>query len=463
MLARIPGLRVPSRTSSFSYKGRSVDLRQIARDLDVGAVLEGSIRSAGDRIRVTAQLIDARNGFHLWSQQYDRAFGDLFSLQDELARAIVETLRSSLKAPVNDVTPRPPPSRNLEAYHLYLQAQAVQTLGPNDSNLPRALDLYQRALRLDPLFAQAHNAIASVRAIAITVDVALPGSLAETENEILRGLALDPSLGSTHAALGVIYSAQGRWVDAEERFRQGFACDSNDPTTQQGYGMNLLGTVGSLARYVEASLNAQRLAPVWIASLLNLAVAYTLVNQDKAARRYVDLCLELGFPPAAGPIVDVKAQLAVREGRFDEAAELMTSALAPDVPAATASEAMGLVHRALAAPAHRAAAVAALERLQTSLIAGQQIQFLKRRLLLWYAQLGELDRAFALMTQLLDYFGGSGTIGTAWALLWMHEMLPFRRDPRFQLLCRRLGLFEYWNAYGPPDNCQLRAGQLICE
>jgi TolB-like protein len=463
MLARIPGLRVPSRTSSFSYKGRSVDLRQIARDLDVSAVLEGSIRSAGDRIRVTAQLIDARNGFHLWSQQYDRAFGDLFSLQDELARAIVETLRSSLQAPVNDVKPRPPPSRNLEAYHLYLQAQAIQNLGPNDSNLPRALDLYQRAIRLDPLFAQAHNAIASVRAIAITVDVALPGSLAETENEILRGLALDPSLGSTHAALGVIYSAQGRWVDAEERFRQGFACDNNDPTTQQAYGMNLLGTVGSLARYVDASLTAQRLAPVWLASLLNLAVAYTLVNQDETARRHVELCLDLGFFPAAGPIVDVKAQLAVRGGRFDEAAELMTSALALAFPAATASESMGLVHRALAAPAHRAAAVAALEMLQSSMIGGQQTQFLKRRLLLWYVQLGELDRAFALMTELLDYFGRSGTIGTAWALLWMREMLPFRRDPRFQLLCRRMGLFEYWNAYGPPDNCQLRAGQLVCE
>ena len=463
MLARIPGLRVPSRTSSFSYKGRSVDVRQIARDLEVSAVLEGSVRSAGDRIRVTAQLIDARNGFHLWSQQYDRDFGDLFQLQDELARAILDTLRSNLKAPVSDVAARPPPTRNLEAYHLYLQALALQTRQPGVQTIPRALDMLQRATRLDPQFAQAYNAIASLHAVAITLDVALPGSLAKTETEILRGLALDPSLGSTHAALGVIYAAQGRWVSAEERFRQGFACESTDPTTQQAYGMNVLGTTGSVLRYVEVSLTAHRLAPVWVVSPLNLAVAYALTGDNRAASQYANLCLDFGVPASVGPLLDVLVQLAVREGRHDKAAELAASGLSPQMAAGSGPETMRLVYRALRERADADRAIDALDRLLASVPDGQDTHLLRRRFLLWYVQLGALDQAFAILTQSLDHFARGGTIGAAWGFFWMSELLPFRRDPRFQLICRRMGLFEYWNAYGPPDNCQLRAGQLICD
>ena len=96
LLARVPGLKVPARTSSFAYKGRNVDIRQIARDLEVGAVLEGSVRSAGERIRVTAQLVDAQTGYHIWSETYDRNFGDLFQLQDELAGAVVQALKLTL-------------------------------------------------------------------------------------------------------------------------------------------------------------------------------------------------------------------------------------------------------------------------------------------------------------------------------------------------------------------------------
>jgi TolB-like protein len=114
-LARLPGLRVPARTSSFAYKGRNIDVRQIARDLQVAAVLEGSVRSAGERIRVTAQLIDAESGYHLWSQNYDRKFDDLFALQDALATEIVRTLRSSLRGDLSGALPHAPPTHDIEA------------------------------------------------------------------------------------------------------------------------------------------------------------------------------------------------------------------------------------------------------------------------------------------------------------------------------------------------------------
>src|SRR5499427_2908899 len=116
ILARVPGLKVPSRTSSFAYKGRNVDVRKIAQDLDVGVVLEGSVRSAGERIRVTAQLIDGASGFHLWSQNYDRQFGDVFELQDELARAIMTALRLALEGPISTRAQilHEPPTRDVE-------------------------------------------------------------------------------------------------------------------------------------------------------------------------------------------------------------------------------------------------------------------------------------------------------------------------------------------------------------
>ncbi len=146
--ARVPGLRVAARTSVFAYKGRNADVRQIARDLGVGAVLEGSVRGAGERIRVTAQLVDGQTGYHLWSQSYDREFADLFQLQDELAAAIVPALgsRMHVSLPAGEVSGRP--TESLEAYELYLQANAIRfQLG--DENLRLAEKLYQRAIALD--------------------------------------------------------------------------------------------------------------------------------------------------------------------------------------------------------------------------------------------------------------------------------------------------------------------------
>jgi TolB-like protein/Flp pilus assembly protein TadD len=461
-LARIPGLRVPSRTSSFSYKGRSVDVRQIARDLEVGVVLEGSVRSAGERIRVTAQLIDGSNGFHLWSQQYDRDFGDLFKLQDELAHAIVATLRLTLDGEAGDGTLHAPPTRDLEAYHLYLRAMSLLTrLSPYDG-IPRVIRMLERVIERDPDFVRAHSAIASLRATAIALDVALPGSLADSEREVKRCLAMDSSVGSSHAALGIIYAAQGRWLDAQERFREALARDAADPSIQQSYGMYLLGTVGMGRAYANASLAAHRLAPALIGPVLNLAVANMLLNQTEAARRSCELAEELGIPRGAPILQDVLAQSAAREGRFEEAAELMVAGLPPDIAAGGGDETVRQHYVALRKSSAFSREIKALDGLRARPAQAQMTQFMKRRLMFWYVQLGALDQAFDVAAELLDYFAGSGSIGTAWAFLWMPEMLPFRRHPRFQLLSQRMNLFDYWQAYGPPDNCELRGGTLIC-
>ena len=147
-LAHLPGLRVPARTSSFAYKGRNIDVRQIARDLQVAAVLEGSVRSAGKRIRVTAQLIDAESGYHIWSQNYDRKFEDLFELQDALATEIVRALRSHLGSDLSGALPHVPPTRDIDAYHLYLRS--LELADNPIVNMPRAAQDLQNAHRSRP-------------------------------------------------------------------------------------------------------------------------------------------------------------------------------------------------------------------------------------------------------------------------------------------------------------------------
>jgi TolB-like protein/Tfp pilus assembly protein PilF len=462
-LARIPGLKVPSRTSSFSYKGRNMDVRQIARDLDVGVVLEGSVRSAGERIRITAQLIDGHNGFHLWSQHYDREFGDLFKLQDELASAIVETLRMTLGGHGADQSWHEPPTRDLEAYHLYLQAMAMQARMTDDSYaLPKAFELLQLAIERDPGFARAYSAIAAYRAIALALDVPIPGTLADAERDVLRGIALDPTLGSTHAALGIIYSAQGKWLSAEDRFRDAFACDEADPPSKQGYGLHLLGTLGFLQRFMEVSHEAHRLAPAWIATALNLAVSHALLDQAQPAHKYLALALGLGLPRSAPPVPDLLAQLALREGRRDEAAEIMVATLPPRLAADGGGDTVRQLYAALHRGVTGGVVVDAVDALRARALPAEMTQMMRRRLMVWYTGIGAVDQAFELINESLDLFARSGTIGTAWAYLWMREMLPFRNDARFQSLCRRMGFFDYWNKYGAPDNAELRGGVLIC-
>jgi adenylate cyclase len=270
-LARVPGLHVPSRTSSFAYKGRNVDLRQIATDLRVGAVLEGSVRSAGERIRVTAQLIDADSGYHIWAQNYDRKFEDLFELQDELAREIVRAMRASLSGDAKSALAQAPPTHDLEAYHLLLQAVAMFST----AQIERAYELVQRAVARDPQFARALAFRASLRAQAFVVDLVLPGTMADAQLEIGAALALAPEDYASFAALGVLCAAQGRWVEAQDAFRNAVARDTtNDPLLLSQLATYVTQSVGRIEQSLNQLLEVHRLAPAWIVNLLATVAAY---------------------------------------------------------------------------------------------------------------------------------------------------------------------------------------------
>jgi len=304
--------------------------------------------------------------------------------------------------------------------------------------------------------------VLALRAIATVLDVPLPGTLADTEREVLQNLAIDATPGPTHAALGVIYAAQGKWLLAQRHFQDAIAGDDSDPTTYQSYGLQLLGSTGFLRGYADAALRSHRLAPGWIVSHLNLAVANTLLGENEAAEQYVSLCMGLGISPAVPPLSDVRSQLALRAGRFEQARDIIVGGLPPQMGDSAGLEAVRRLIAALETRQGAAAAVAALDAVRVRLAADAWSQIMKRRFMLWYTELGALDQSFDVAAEALDHFSRSGTIGVAWAFLWMREMLPFRQDVRFQALCRRMKLFDFWEVNGPPDHCELSAGMLIC-
>ena len=160
-ISRFPWLSVIARNSSFTYKGKAVDVRQVARELGVRYVLEGSVRKAGNRVRITGQLIDAATGAHLWADRFDGSLDDIFELQDEVASRVVGVIEPRLRLTETDRASRKP-TENLDAYDLYLRALA-QTYKRTEEGVAESIRLARRALELDPAFAPAMARIAGSR------------------------------------------------------------------------------------------------------------------------------------------------------------------------------------------------------------------------------------------------------------------------------------------------------------
>ena len=198
-LAPLKGLRVAARTSAFSFKGKSDDLRTIGEKLNVTTVLEGSVRRAGDRVRITVQLSDVQNGYQLWSERYDRELKDIFDVQDEIAKAIAERLRVTLAGAKDDRLVEQA-TTNVEAYQLYLKGRAL--LGRRGVSIPLALDLFRKAVELDPGYSLAWAGIADAfTGLAITGSVRGSESKPQAMAAATRSIELDPGSAAGHTAL----------------------------------------------------------------------------------------------------------------------------------------------------------------------------------------------------------------------------------------------------------------------
>ena len=216
-LAQLPGLQVAGRTSSFVFKGRDEDLREIGRKLGVAYVLEGSVRRAGSRVRITAQLIRAESGFHVWSETYDRELTDIFAVQDEISGAITAALKLNLMSAGAGI-----PSATkvaVGAYDSFLKGQSLLALRGTD-HMYAAREQYQAALKIDPDYAPALVGLARAD-LLIPLYGYLSGAssrelVSEAEQALRRALVIDPNNASAHVNLGILrMSYQWRWQDAE--------------------------------------------------------------------------------------------------------------------------------------------------------------------------------------------------------------------------------------------------------
>jgi TolB-like protein/Tfp pilus assembly protein PilF len=459
-LTQVPGLKVPARTSSFAYKGRNTDIRQICRDLGVGTILEGSVRSAGNRIRITAQLINGQDGLHIWSHTYDEQFTDLFKLQDDLAKAIVQALQASMGAAVSVPATRPAPTQDVEAYNLYLQGLSVGR--GTEQGFHRALDLFGQALARDPKFARAISAMATTHTAFVVLGYPLPHALEDAEQEATRALALDPTLTQAQVVVATIQTFRGEWGKAETSFSAALVQDAADPAVHVRYGAYVLQSVGRMRQALSEVAKAYRLAPADPLTVTMLATTNSIMGLDGDALRYADLALELGGSPNVTPMPQIFVNAALRKGQYMEASDRMVGTLPANLRAAGGEAMIRAAYAALADPGKRPAAAGALQSLLQKLKPEDLAVNTRKDMIDLFTQLDALDQAFELANRSLDQFALGGTVGSAWGVLWLPEMSPFRRDPRFQAFVERLRLIDYWKQYGPPDDCDLRDGNLVC-
>jgi serine/threonine protein kinase/tetratricopeptide (TPR) repeat protein len=295
-LARLPGLRVASRTSALSYKGRSVDVRTIGRELDVAAVLEGTVQRGGDRLRLTASLIGTSDGLQLWSEVFERDATDIFSVQNEIARSVVDSLSVTLSSSQPALVPRT--TTNVEAYQLYLRGRHFWNRR-QEGGLQKAVQCFRDALELDPLYvlpyvglADAFNTFGAYE--YLPPKDAFPRVIAAAE----RALSIDPTLAEAHTALG---SARGHyfweWRLAEESFQRALALNPQYALAHAYYSLALAAT-GRHERARDAIARAQQLDPLsQIVNALVGWVAFYARRLDDAIHQYkIAIEMEPNFP-----------------------------------------------------------------------------------------------------------------------------------------------------------------------
>ena len=277
LLSKVPQLQVAARTSSFSFKGKQVEISEIARKLHVANVLEGSVRKSGDQLRITAQLVRASEGYHLWSETYDRKLDDIFKIQDEIAGEVVKQLKVRLLGVAPTVRQTDP-----KAYALYLQAvQLGRQFTPEAYTQSDAL--YRQVLEIDPRYAPAWHELARNFINKANAGL-LPNSegYARAREAEEKALSIDPNYAPAHAGLGRIAMVNNDFVSAAKHFERALALDPNDLNVL-GNSATFLRSLGRLQEALALDEAIVRRDPVNVIALNNLGVAQQCTKQFDAA------------------------------------------------------------------------------------------------------------------------------------------------------------------------------------
>jgi adenylate cyclase len=422
-LSRIPTLKVPARTSSFFFKGRNVELRDIGRMLGVWAVLEGSVRRSGDRLRITAELSDSQTGYRIWSESYDRAIADVFAVQDDITTQITTALKVRLESgpPAAGTEDRMQP----ETYQLMLRGRYYWNQRTPDG-FAKAVSAFQEVTRRDPTNARAYAGLAD--AYLSQFDYGLlswEDSTPRARAAATRALELDDDLAEAHTSLAHILLHEWHWNAAEEEFRRAIELDPNYTVAHHWHALCLT-ALGRVDDAVTTMERAQQLDPVSVRVNADLGMAYL------AAGRYNDAIVQeertLELAPEADTPKWIRGMALEQLHRFDEAEADLTAVLADDPSDASV---MGSLGHLYAVTGQEKAARRVLSQLIAQADGGESAFFVT----LIYAGLDEPQEALNWLGRAVDEHSGSVRY-----LKVDPRLAGLREQPGYRALIERVGL-----------------------
>jgi len=435
LLAGMDGLDVAARTSSFAFR-ETTALGEIASRLKVGTILEGSIRASGERIRVTAQLIDAFTGFHIWSQNYDRAFDEVFAVQDDIAFNIAQALKLTLNES-NRPDSRKSMTADMEAFKLYLKGRDLMNdrIQLRTKGLYEALDYFNQAIAQDPKFARAHAGVASVNWLLTSYDVSLDRAVwyEKAEASAKFALEIDPDSIEALGALAAVYSKRGELDLAAALFDRIRSIDGTKSDINS-WEATLHIRLGYFAELMSSLTREYRHDP------LNEHIAWALA----------DVLIYSGKPAQAKVILDeiqhfsyrdyYLARAAIYSGEYAAARELLQEARmrSGTMPAAYAD----MVIEALEDPSRKEEIV---QVIVTATSTGQLDSLVGFESLLLIGSARAFDLGVDPVVDVKNL--------QIHAQIWNNWAVEFRQDPRFKDWVRKLGYVDFWQKHGWPDRC----------
>ncbi len=425
-LSQVKKLRVAARTSCFAFKGQNTDVKIVGEKLGVAHVLEGSVRKAGNRLRITAQLIDCADGSHLWSNTFDRELDDVFAIQENVARTVAQALGVTLG--IGETVRAPGGTTNLEAYDLYLRARALNaTLAPPD--LKRSLDVYRKALALDPEFALAWAGLAgAIPQSFIFYPETINALRPEMEAAFARASKLAPDLPEINVGRAYLSWVNYDWAGAEKCLA-GWDGHTGDPLGIFSY---LLGVLGRLQDAVKHQTLVCQADPLYIGVSFNLQFLLDYAGRFEEAEAEYERSKDLAGNRATIEWRAVTRLMARRDARFKQRfADIITDgqswmAFDPqllkvlDEP----EEALKIIRAALDEPDYQDGA-------RMGAIAH------------WAEHYGDRDLAFKALRRGFVEMHGLTVIE-----IWCPVFSELRRDPRFKDIVRDLGLADHWRKTG---------------
>lgn len=419
----VPGVRVPARTSSFAFKGRQIDVSEVGRLLRVDSILEGSVRRAGNRIRITAKLVNTADGYQLWSERYDRDLEDVFAIQDEIARAIVERLKVTLNESNRAALASRHPV-NVDAYELYLRGRHCWN---QRGMLQKGIRYFERALEKDPAYALAYHGLADAYGVLglyafAPSSVVMPKALALAD----RAVALGDTLAETHTTLGFIQTLAWDWKGAAASLQRAKHLNPAYATAHSfsAWLSTTLGDSDGATASARRALELEPLSPV-TSGILAL-VLYHARDYDGAiqqAERVLDM--------------EPNSFLALMAGSLSHSAKGQHEQAIAQAERGVSLSPEALFLRALLGAAYASGGeidgatsiLQDLERRTTS-------EYVAPVLLSWiYAHIGEIDKAFEWLEK--AYAERACTLGLGMRFPLYDRVRP---DPRFAELLVRLGL-----------------------